>query len=229
MVATLEYKRTEPIEAEAYASPLICTYSDTLVTVEVHTPDPGEAHKNQYVALANNPVNFVDPDGLHGNPISGGGDSIYSPVGGWNSGASEFRQLNACGFGNVDRMTKPAQVSFAAAGAVVGVGVAGYYAWPYMAAAGPAIATKAGAIRDAFYQWMASSPGTIILEYPQRAAMTRGDWITHTMPIGQRLAEDLTPLAPSFSQLFLEEIPMGFPHAIWNSGNRDDPYKGPCD
>jgi len=63
MVATLEYKRTEPIEAEAYASPLICTYSDTLVTVEVHTPDPGEAHKNQYMFCHNNPVMYVDHTG----------------------------------------------------------------------------------------------------------------------------------------------------------------------
>lgn len=64
MVATLEYKRADPVEAQTYASPLSCTYSDTLVTVKVHTPEPSEAHKNQYVFCANNPVNFRDPDGL---------------------------------------------------------------------------------------------------------------------------------------------------------------------
>jgi len=63
MVATLEYKRAEPVEAQTYASPLCCTYSDTLVTVKVHTPEPSEAHKNQYVFCACNPVNCRDPDG----------------------------------------------------------------------------------------------------------------------------------------------------------------------
>lgn len=64
MVATLEYKHAEPLEAESYASPLCCTYSETHVSVQVHTPEPSEAHKNQYVFCGNNPVMFVDPFGL---------------------------------------------------------------------------------------------------------------------------------------------------------------------
>ena len=41
------------------------TYSDTLVTVQVHTRDEGDAYKNQYVFCGNNPVNFRDPLGLN--------------------------------------------------------------------------------------------------------------------------------------------------------------------
>ena len=62
---TLESRRPETVEEEVFASPLSCTFSDTLVTVQVHTPDPSEAHKNQYVAFANNPINFRDPFGLY--------------------------------------------------------------------------------------------------------------------------------------------------------------------
>lgn len=64
MVATLEYKHAEPLEAESYASPLCCTYSETHVSVQVHTPEPSEAHKNQYVAFGNCPVMFRDWSGL---------------------------------------------------------------------------------------------------------------------------------------------------------------------
>jgi len=64
MVAALEYKHAGPVEAQTCASPFCFTYSDTLVTLEVHTPEPSEAHKNQYVAFGNNPVMFVDPWGL---------------------------------------------------------------------------------------------------------------------------------------------------------------------
>jgi len=64
MVAALEYKHAGPVEAQTCASPFCFTYSDTLVTLEVHTPEPSEAHKNLYQAFASNPVMFRDPFGF---------------------------------------------------------------------------------------------------------------------------------------------------------------------
>ena len=74
MPVALQSRRPETVEEEVFASPLSCTFSDTLVTVEVHTPDPSVGHKNQYVFCGNNPVNFVDPTGLTDIPV---GNEIY--------------------------------------------------------------------------------------------------------------------------------------------------------
>jgi len=80
MPVALQSSRPETVEEEVFALPLSCTFSETYVTVKVHTPDPGTAHKNQYVAFGNNPVNVVDPDGLAPQLIGIGpnGMPIYS-------------------------------------------------------------------------------------------------------------------------------------------------------
>ena len=85
------------------------TYSDTLVTVQAHTPDEGNAYENLYVYGSDNPLAFLDPLGLWtlslGVALSGqlgsfGGtagfgvgishDPSASLLSGWNAGVLGF-------------------------------------------------------------------------------------------------------------------------------------------
>jgi len=205
MVATLEYKRAEPVEAQTYASPLCCTYSDTLVTVKVHTPEPSEAHKNQYVAFANNPVNLVDPDGraalLPGGNFGGGdgfsmnvehGVLYNSAVNSITAGPNEFGDP---GYGIFDVVADAGALT-AYSGAAVGAGYCAYVAWPYAVAGGTAVATRAN---DLYYQFLAWQPGAVlnemILYYPQSppARATMAEMLYSFGPYAGHFASGFAP------------------------------------
>jgi len=92
MVETVKQKHTYSVEPEIYAYSPSCTYSHTLVTLEVHTPEPSEAYKNQYVFCANNPVNFTDPSGLAPRlwAVDSTGRGYYSPDIDWGNNDSRW-------------------------------------------------------------------------------------------------------------------------------------------
>ena len=106
MVETVKQKHTYSVEPEIYAYSPSCTYSHTLVTLEVHTPEPSEAYKNQYVFCGNNPVMFVDPFGL----VFKWGEGGWSLVG---------TVAGIAGGSIVLAATSPAWVT---AGAIIGIG-----------------------------------------------------------------------------------------------------------
>lgn len=162
---------------------------------------------NLYWYANNNPLVYADYDGMQANVFSGGGQDIYYPQGGWSSvnvpGAT-FEQRSVSGFAIVDEFTKPAQVAFAASVAAVGVGLAGYYAAPYVVAGGTkvvaAVAAAGTAGREAMYRLAASQPmaatlDKMILYYPQSppARATVAEIVSQAQPYVQQFAMGVAP------------------------------------
>ena len=100
-------------------------------------PDPIRLYGgyNLYVYGTANPLSYIDPHGLYGNPISAGGTFIYYPSGGWSTvyaQGTSYNNLTTSGFGNIYNLNEPLLEAFGsfamgtavgAAGAVVVVGV----------------------------------------------------------------------------------------------------------
>ena len=151
---------------------------------------------NVFIYVGNNPAYSIDPFGLSGNPISGGGTDIYYPHGGWgavNAPSATFEHRTTSGFANAYRMSEPVLVCF---GVVVGGAVAVYYGIPYVIAGGAAIFTTG---QNIFYRLMSSQPMSVldrmILYCPQSppARATVAELCNSSIPYASQISYGIAP------------------------------------
>lgn len=152
---------------------------------------------------------FIDPLGLRGNPISGGGTEIYYPNGGWISGigyGATFEHRTTSGFANVYRLYEGAIVAYGGGAVIVGGAAAAYYGGPYIVAGGAAVFTTG---QNALYKFLSWQPmagfDSGVLYYPQ------------SPPVRATLSEVLTGFQPYAGQLVAGVVP-GPPNPVTTTG-----------